>query len=216
MHQRTALLLSLLPLSASMPVQHPAREAPPAPPRITAVSYSGNGCPSSSPGVERTGTWADLAFRLNGFEASSATGSSDVRSASVNCEVHAEVAGCAAGWQVGVRDVRVRGHAVLDAGAALDWFVVSYWSREAGKGTTIKGTLPNPGAGRLDADVTAQTSIPDGQVVWSACSGADGALGLLNVNFRVALQADGDQYGYFGHDADTKPVESWGYVWRRC
>ncbi|KAI5922594.1 hypothetical protein F4810DRAFT_720991 [Camillea tinctor] len=204
------LLLPLLLLPTAYPLALPPRDAPAALPRIASVSYSGTGCPSSSPAVDRTGaSWADLAFRMNGFEAA-VPGS--IESSTANCQVHVQAAGTTAGWQVGLRDVSVRGHAVLDPGAALEYYVTSFWSQDAGNTITIRGTLPNTGAARLDADVVAHTTITDDQVVWSPCAGADGNLGLLNVNFRVALQADGNQYGFFG----KAPTESWGYVWRRC
>lgn len=82
--------------------------------------------------------------------------------------------------------------------------------------STIKGTLGNNGAAQLNQDITTHSTIPDGQVVYSPCTGAKGNVGLLNVNFRVALQAAGTQYGYFGKDPDTTASESWTYVWRRC
>ncbi|KAI0593861.1 hypothetical protein F4775DRAFT_607060 [Biscogniauxia sp. FL1348] len=199
-------LLSLLTLTTAHPYPLDA-PAPAALPRIASISYSGTGCPSSSPGVDRTGaSWADLAFRMNGFEAAPTT-------TTANCQVHVQAAGAAPGWQVGLCDVQVRGHAVLDPGATLEYYVTSFWSEDAGAATTIRSTLANDGAARLDADVTARATVPDDQVAWSPCAAApDGALGLLNVNFRVALLADAGQYGFFGR----APTETWGYVWRRC
>ena len=47
-------------------------------------------------------------------------------------------------------------------------------------------------------------------------AGSGGDIGILNVNFRVALQAGAGKYGFFGKDADTAPVESWTYAWRKC
>ncbi|KAI1640033.1 hypothetical protein F4809DRAFT_666218 [Biscogniauxia mediterranea] len=222
------LLPLLLPTTTAHPLLLPPRDAAPADapdalPRISSISYSGTGCPSSSPGVDRTGSsWADLAFRMNGLEAvipvpSTSTVPSPYTS-TANCQVHVQVAaaGAAPGWQVGLRDVAVRGRAVLDPGAALEYYVTSFWSQDAGATTTVRGTLSNTGAARLDADVTVLATVPDDRVAWSPCAAAgpdDGApLGLLNVNFRVALLADGGRYAFFGR----APTESWGYVWRRC
>ncbi|KAG4221442.1 hypothetical protein PC116_g30082, partial [Phytophthora cactorum] len=129
---------------------------------------------------------------------------------------HLSIAGSAAGWQVGIKDVFVKGHLVLDPGASLDYYVTSFWSEDAEKTATIRGSLGNTGSGRVSQDVTAHSTVPDNQVVYSPCTGAKGNVGLLNVNFRVALQADGAQYGYFGKDPDTTASESWSYVWRRC
>ncbi|OTA69561.1 hypothetical protein K449DRAFT_447284 [Hypoxylon sp. EC38] len=208
----TATLLSSL--AAAAPTANPltTRDAPSPPPRIVSVSYSGSGCPSSAPGVEQTGDINGIALRMNVFEARTTT----IADSSVNCQAHLSIAGSAAGWQVGVKDVSVKGHLILDPGASLDYYVQSFWSEDADKTSTIKGTLANDGASRLNQDITAHSTIPDGQVVYSPCTGAKGNVGLLNVNFRVALQAAGTQYGYFGKDPDTTASESWTYVWRRC
>lgn len=81
--------------------------------------------------------------------------------------------------------------------------------------STISGTISNTGSSRLDDDVARSASA--GAVAWSQCArGGDGSLGILNVNFRVALDAPGKQYGYFGKDAGTATAESWNYVWRQC
>ncbi|KAI1381918.1 hypothetical protein F4677DRAFT_9369 [Hypoxylon crocopeplum] len=212
---RAATLIPILSgLAAAAPTaQHlTTRDAPSPPPRIASISYSGNGCPSASPAVDRTGGFEDISLRLNSFEART----TDVTLSSVSCQAHLSIAGSAAGWQVGVKDVYVKGHLVLDAGASLDYYVTSFWSEDADKTVTIRGTLGNTGGGRLDQDVTAHSTVADNQVVWSPCTGAKGTVGLLNVNFRVALQADGAQYGYFGKDPDMTASESWSYIWRRC
>ncbi|CAJ2512350.1 Uu.00g053650.m01.CDS01 [Anthostomella pinea] len=201
----TTLLLPSTALAVSLTTLSP-RDTPAALPRVASISYSGNGCPSSAPEVDKLGSWSDLAFQMNAFDAQIPGGTTS----STNCEVHVQAIGCSAGWQVGVKDVYVKGHLVLDPGAELDYYVTSFWSEDAGADVTVSGSVPNTGMTRLDEDVTAHTSIPEDQVVWSQCSGTDGALGLLNVNFRVALLADGDQYGYFGKDADTTATESYG------
>ncbi|KAI0852589.1 hypothetical protein F5Y00DRAFT_176138 [Daldinia vernicosa] len=223
---------TLLPIFASLAAAAPAapaanpqpqlllltrEDAPSPPPRIVSVSYSGSGCPSASPAVDRTGGFDDISLRLNSFEARTSTTSGGAPAdASVNCQAHLSIAGSAAGWQVGVKDVYVKGHLVLDPGAALDYYVTSFWSEDAGKTATIRGSLANSGTGRVSQDVTAHSTVPDDQVVYSPCTSSKGDVGLLNVNFRVALQADGAQYGYFGKDPDTTASESWSYVWRRC
>ncbi|KAI1336292.1 hypothetical protein F5Y15DRAFT_419083 [Xylariaceae sp. FL0016] len=197
----------------SIPTNRDAADAPPSMPRVSSITYSGSGCPSSSPGVDKLGSWNDLAFRMNGFEAKVP----GTATSTENCQVHLQASGCSAGWQVGIKDVYVRGHLALDPGATLDYYVTSFWSQDAANTATIQASLPNTGTTRLDADVTAHASVPDAEVVWSPCSRSDGYLGILNVNFRAALlTADGNQYGYFGKGGDSAPLESWGYVWRRC
>lgn len=127
----TALLPILSGLAAAAPTaQLVTREAPSPPPRIASVSYSGSGCPSASPAVDRSGGFDDIALRLNSFEATTAGGVAD---ASVNCQAHLAIAGSAQGWQVGVKDVYVKGHLVLDPGAELDYYVTSFWSEDADK-----------------------------------------------------------------------------------
>ncbi|OTB15647.1 hypothetical protein K445DRAFT_301091 [Daldinia sp. EC12] len=213
---RASTLLPIFSAAAlaapTTPSQLSTRDAPSPPPRIVSVSYSGSGCPSSAPAVDRTGGFDDISLRLNSFEARTTS----VADSSVNCQAHLSIAGSAAGWQVGVKDVFVKGHLVLDPGASLDYYVTSFWSEDAEKTVTIRGSLGNTGSGRVSQDVTAHSTVPDNQVVYSPCTGAKGNVGLLNVNFRVALQADGAQYGYFGKDPDTTASESWSYVWRRC
>lgn len=140
---RPAILLSssLLGLAAAAPTSTPhlhARDAPSPPPRVVSVSYSGNGCPSAAPAVDRTGGFDDPALRLNAFEARSTT----IADSSVNCQAHLAIAGAAAGWQVGVRDVAVRGHLELDPGASLDYYVTSFWSEDAGR--TVRCYPPYP------------------------------------------------------------------------
>lgn len=231
MRSTTLLLPILSSLAAAAPTTLSPRDAPSPAPRVVSVSYSGNGCPSASPAVDRSGGFDDIALRMNAFEATTAGAVADT---SVNCQAHLSISGTAAGWQVGVKEVSVQGHLVLDPGAELDYYVTSFWSEDAGKTVsypracliymfctdylqvTIRGTLSNGGSTRLNQDVTAHSTVPDGQVVYSPCVGSAGNVGLLNVNFRVALQADGAQYGYFGKDADTTASENWSYVWRRC
>lgn len=119
-----------LATAASIPLS--TRDAPSAMPRIASVSYSGNGCPSSSPGVERTGSgFGDVGFKLNEFEAKLP----GIESSNAQCQVHLQSTGCTAGWQVGIASATIRGHLVLDPAASLDWYLVSYWSENAG--TTV-------------------------------------------------------------------------------
>ncbi|GAP87273.1 putative secreted protein [Rosellinia necatrix] len=200
-------------MAASIPlsVHEGTNEAPVALPHITSLSYSGNGCPSSSPGVERTGAgFGDIGFRLNGFQASLP----GIDTSNTNCQVHLQATGCAAGWQVGIQSATIKGHLVLDPGASITWYLMSYWSESAGNTNTISGTVSNSGSSRIDEDITKSANA--GAVAWSPCAKGDGFLGILNVNFRVSLDGSGKQYGYFGKNANTATAESWNYVWRQC
>lgn len=268
-----------IPLSARDVLEAPDTAAPSALPHITSLSYSGDGCPSSSPGVERTGAgFSDIGFRLNGFAASLPS----IETSTTACQVHLQATGCAPGWQVGIQSATIKGHLVLDPSASVTWYLTSFWSENAAVtvrestarkctpcpsplllvlpfsililgnptlrpsslvairvdeqdktrqedmkiGTyiinkylqnlqsTISGTISNTGSSRFDEDVTRSAGA--GAVVWSSCTKGDGYLGTLNVNFRVALDAPGKQYGYFGKDAGTATTETWNYVWRQC
>ncbi|KAI1130549.1 hypothetical protein F5Y10DRAFT_115335 [Nemania abortiva] len=200
-------------MAASIPLsaRDVAPMAPIALPHITSVTYSGNGCPSSSPGVERTGAgFSDIGFRLNSFSASLP----NIETSNTACQVHMQATGCAAGWQVGIQSATVKGHLTLDPGASITWYLTSYWSENAAATNTISGTISNSGTARMDEDMSRSANA--GDVAWSPCAKGDGFLGILNVNFRVALDAPGKQYGYFGKDANTAAAESWNYVWRQC
>ncbi|ORY65481.1 uncharacterized protein BCR38DRAFT_484898 [Pseudomassariella vexata] len=196
--------------AAATPQLYP-RDVPAALPHATTIQYSGNGCPSSDPAVSKSGSWNDLTFRMNNYEVSLPGSDS-----TANCEVHIQAAGCQAGWQVGIKDVYVKGHLVLDPGAVLNFFVTSFWSQDAAKTVTARGTLQNTGTTRLDQITTAHATIPSTLIVWGPCSDAAGDIGILNVNFRTALVADGNQYAYFGKGGDVAATESFGYVWRQC
>ncbi|KAI1185736.1 hypothetical protein F5B17DRAFT_18350 [Nemania serpens] len=200
-----------IPLSARDVLEAPDTAAPSALPHITSLSYSGDGCPSSSPGVERTGAgFSDIGFRLNGFAASLPS----IETSTTACQVHLQATGCAPGWQVGIQSATIKGHLVLDPSASVTWYLTSFWSENAAVTSTISGTISNTGSSRFDEDVTRSAGA--GAVVWSSCTKGDGYLGTLNVNFRVALDAPGKQYGYFGKDAGTATTETWNYVWRQC
>ncbi|RYP53892.1 hypothetical protein DL768_001204 [Monosporascus sp. mg162] len=212
-----ALLASPLPSSQESNGNEAAGEGGPANmPHISSVTYSGTGCPSSAPDVVRSGGFAEPAFRLGGFEARVPDGAQ-----TVHCQVHVQAAGASPGWQLGLESVTVRGHVVLDPGAAVDYYVSSFFSQDADRTVTIKGTIPNDGDARLNRDVVSTTRIPGSSIVWGPCTreGSGGDVGLLNVNFRVALQTGGgDKFAYFGRGGvdNALPAESWTYAWRRC
>ncbi|KAI0447804.1 hypothetical protein F4803DRAFT_545858 [Xylaria telfairii] len=198
-------------LASTIPFSAREAAAPGSLPKITSLTYSGSGCPSSSPGVERTGAgFGDIGFQLNSFQASLPS----IETANTNCQVHLQAASAPAGWQVGIQSATVKGHLILDPSASITWYLTSYWSENAGTTSTISGTISNTGSSRLDTDVSRSANA--GTIAWSDCTSSDGFLGILNVNFRVALDAPGKQYGFFGKDSNTAPAESWNYVWRQC
>ncbi|KAK7981773.1 hypothetical protein PG996_009461 [Apiospora saccharicola] len=199
-------------------------------PHITSVQYSGDGCPSSAPAVDKSGNgFDDVSFRLNAFAVSGA----DVYSSTANCEVHVQASGASAGWQVGVSDVYVRGRLMLDPGAQMYFYITTFWSQGAANTVsfpfsflkadpslalllpsqvTVRGNLENTGSSRSDQIATAHGLIPGDRIAWGPCTGSSGDIGILNVNFRTALQGGGN----FGGKGGDSAVESWDYVWRRC
>lgn len=74
--------------------------------------------------------------------------------------------------------------------------------------STSRGSFDNDGKSTLDQSVTLRNNL-SGNKVWSACTGDSNAPGILNVNFRGALSADGKAY----FEAFT---ENWELEWRRC
>lgn len=124
---------ALLPLATAAASACVARRggdeaAPAALPRVASVQYSGSGCPSGAPGVERSGGFGDARFRMTAF----AVASGAARDRTANCAVHLQATGASPGWQVGIAAVDVRGRLVLDPGAALNYFVTTFWSQRAG------------------------------------------------------------------------------------
>ncbi|RYP43372.1 hypothetical protein DL769_011519 [Monosporascus sp. CRB-8-3] len=96
-----ALLASPLPSSQeSNGNEEPNSGGPASMPHISSVSYSGTGCPSSAPGVVRSGGFADPAFRLGEFEARVPDGAQ-----TEHCQVHVQAAGASPGWQLGLESV---------------------------------------------------------------------------------------------------------------
>jgi hypothetical protein len=77
--------------------------------------------------------------------------------------------------------------------------------------TTVKGSVSNDGDTTLDYPITIHQTIPTSKLLWSDCTGDDGAFGILNVNFRPALISDGGNHAY----AEIFN-EKLSYVWRRC
>lgn len=154
MHHSTLFSLLIFPLAEAATNVINVRDVPASEPHVASIQYSGSGCPSSGPGVDKLGAWDDLAFRLNNFEITLP----GVAASTENCEVHLQIAGCSAGWQLGIKDVYVRGHLVLDPGAELDFFVTSYWSQDAG--TTVSSSFL---AHRTHGTIVTDQQIVHGQ-----------------------------------------------------
>ncbi|KAK3938734.1 hypothetical protein QBC46DRAFT_264707 [Diplogelasinospora grovesii] len=174
--------------------------ADPATPRITSITYSGNGCPNNP---DRSGDFNGPTFAYRRFVAAY-PGTNQT----VNCEVHIQATGASAGWQVALSDNWIKGHVVLDPGTQLDYWTTSYFSQDAANTGTVQNKIVNNGASTTDQAVTLHQDCAASRV-WSLCIGDDGSPGILNVNFRGALSGGGK--GYF-----EVFTESWDFDWRRC
>ncbi|KAK4183396.1 hypothetical protein QBC35DRAFT_543823 [Podospora australis] len=196
-------LLSLstaLLVAAASTVSADSASAPAAQPRISSISYSGNGCIRDP---QHYGGFSDPTFKFNNF-AASLPGTNRT----LNCEVHVVATGASPGWQVALASNNVKGHVVLGPGTKLDYFTTVFFSEDAAKTGTVRGRISNNGGGTIDQGVTL-VSNTGANKVWSPCTGASGSPGILNVNFRGALTGDGKAY----FEALT---ESWDLEWRRC
>lgn len=118
----TALLLAAATASSSL---IPAAASPS--PRISSISFSGNGCPKDP---KHSGGFTDPTFTYHGF-ALALPGANRT----ANCQVHvqATTGAGAAGWQVALRTNSVRGHVVLSPGTRLEYYTSVFFSQEAGK-----------------------------------------------------------------------------------
>jgi hypothetical protein len=187
-------LLLLTAASAAM-----ADTAAPATPRITSITYSGNGCAKDP---KFSGNFNDPTVTFNNF-AASLPGSQ-----TLNCQVHLQANGASPGWQVALKTNVIKGRVYLTPGTSLTHYTTVFFSQDAGRSDTISGTVSNNGDGTVNEGVTLVAKA-DASKVWSPCTGSDGYTGIMNINFRGALTGDGKAQFV----ADT---EQWDLEWRRC
>lgn len=113
---------SLLPATLGLPLLTLA--APPSPPRITSLVFSGTGCPNSSGSVKiDSSTLSDSA----NVSFSQLTGDS-----TDNCGIHIQSSGGSAGWQVALSQITYEGNVVLRGNSQLDTYTQVFWSENAG------------------------------------------------------------------------------------
>ncbi|KAI8942230.1 hypothetical protein NX059_000313 [Plenodomus lindquistii] len=177
--------------------------APPTPPKITALTFSGTGCPSSSSGSVTPDS--TLLSDTASFSFTQLHGSS-----TDNCALHIQSTGATPGWQVAVQEVEYKGDVALSGKSSLDTITQVFWSERAGDTATLTSTLPNPSPNTpnppLTTAVTLRSSTSD--LVFSKCTSSDGNPGILNVNFRPVVQGVGGSYVF--------KRGRWGLVWRAC
>ncbi|KAL7628443.1 hypothetical protein AAE478_002646 [Parahypoxylon ruwenzoriense] len=217
MHPIGSLILFLATCSAAVPqklISLPdAAEAPFTPPTIKSVSFSGSGCPQGGGRKRVSGGWQHFAFSLPDFAAS--YGGS--KPSSVNCQAHMNLAGGKPGWQVALKDVWTNGHLELEPDVKLTQFITTFYSQDAGNTVSTVQSMTSPPNSTLVKEIEIHAGIPKESLVWSPCTKTDGNVGLINVNFRIALTStNAATYGYYGGGRNSTVGERWGWAWRRC
>ncbi|KAI3390781.1 hypothetical protein diail_8674 [Diaporthe ilicicola] len=201
---------ALLPLTAlSSPLlQHTVlstRDLPASAGSVTQFRYSGNGCTQGSNSVTRSGSWITQTYKFSQFEADTISATTP---STENCELHFQGAGLSAGWQVSIAEADVTGKLVLAPGAKVNYYWQAYWSDDAADTLTLQGAIDNTGGNTkiTNNNYTIRANVTD--PLWSQCIGADGNPGILNVNFRVAVNGDASSF-----EVDTETLK---YEFRRC
>ncbi|RYP83959.1 hypothetical protein DL769_001265 [Monosporascus sp. CRB-8-3] len=192
-----------------------AQAAPFKPPTILSTSFSGNGCPQSGSRPLPSGGWGHFGLTLPDFTVSYR--GSGGKTSTANCQAHVSLANGVPGWQVGLKDLWSRGYAELDPGVKLTQYVTAFYTENAANTVSAVQSVTSSPNKTLAREVALHATIPDARVVWSKCTGRDGVVGLLNVNFRMALTStDREAYGYYGGAKNLTVSERWGWTWRRC
>lgn len=112
-------------LAAVVPSALVAADGPADLPKISSITYSGNGCIKDP---KYSGNLNDPTFSYSNF-AASYPGSNRT----LNCEVHINLVGGSPGWQFALTNNLVKGHVVLPAGACLDYYTQVFFSQNAAK-----------------------------------------------------------------------------------
>ncbi|KAK4156618.1 hypothetical protein C8A00DRAFT_30471 [Chaetomidium leptoderma] len=172
--------------------------APAAPPRITSISFSGNGCVQDP---KFSGSFTDPTVTFRNFAVA------NPGNKTVNCQVHLQASGASPGWQVALKTNVVKGHVVLTPGTAVTHYTTVYFSQDAGNTCTSTESISNNGDSNINQDITVVSKAD--RKVWSPCTGSEGSTGIMNINFRSALTGDGKAF----FEANT---EEWDLEWRRC
>lgn len=121
MLSKSLFFAALLPLASSSPIE--VNEPAFSDFDITAVQFSGSGCPQGSNSASLSGGWQSSTVAFKQF------GGSETE----NCQVHFQGSGATPGYQVTLSEVDVVGSVVLKAGTTFNSFVQAYWSQDAAK-----------------------------------------------------------------------------------
>ncbi|KAI1268824.1 hypothetical protein F5Y18DRAFT_423054 [Xylariaceae sp. FL1019] len=214
-----AIVLILPSLASAIPTSDPSPQVQLQeafnPPTIISSSFSGNGCPQTAQPKLISSTWSNFSFRLPAFEVSTDGG---VQAKTQNCQAHLNLGGGTPGWAVALRDLWSTGHVTLEGeGVTLTEYLTVYFSQDAGSTATATQSITNTGNSTIPRNLNWHTIMPSEDLIWSPCIGEDGDVGIVNVNFRVALtSSDANAYGYYGAGVNSSVQERFGWVWRQC
>ena len=129
--QLTILLATAsLSTAAATPVVEQAEAEAAATPRITSITFSGNGCPNN---VQTSGSFNDPSFTYKDFKIV-VPGTLQT----LNCQAHVQASGASAGWQVALKNNWVKGRVSLDAGSSLTYYTTVFYSQDAANTVSTK------------------------------------------------------------------------------
>jgi hypothetical protein len=125
MHSLTPTLLFLLPSLVLA--------APPTPPRISKLTFSGSGCARDNSAKSTSGSLLD--------DSASFTFADLKGDDSDNCQVHITSQGGSQGWQVAVKEVTYSGDVSLKTGSSLEALTSVFWSENAASTVSLFSVL---------------------------------------------------------------------------
>lgn len=102
-----------------------ALAAPPKSPRVTSMTFSGNGCTQGSGSVTSSDVYLDDNF--------AATFSDLTGDSTSQCQLHVIAQGGSPGWQVAVREVTYSGNVYMRGDSEIQTLTTVYWSENAAK-----------------------------------------------------------------------------------
>jgi hypothetical protein len=107
-----------------------------APPQITSIKFSGNGCtkePKFSGSFNNpTITFPDFSVSIPGDKTS-------------NCQAHLQATGASPGWQVAIKKNVVKGYLVLSPGSSFTHFTTIFFSQDAANTVGLFHSIPQKG-----------------------------------------------------------------------
>lgn len=107
--------------------------APPTPPTITRLVFSGSGCPNDSGSVTSDTT---ILGDSAGVSFSQLKGDS-----TNNCGVHIQSSGASPGWQVALKQADYAGNVELKGNSGLNTLTQVFWSENAGDTVSSSSSL---------------------------------------------------------------------------